>query len=662
MVDLFHEDFVDYGEAMIQGLQALRAQEPMSLPDFAEAHFFLPPGSSGVPGPWLTAPFQRGILLAIGNDDANRIVIQKPARVGYTKMLAASIVYFATRKRRSLCLWQPTDTDAKDFVRDEIEPLFEYCPVFSESLIADPNNAKDPRNTASRKEFRGATVNFKGGKSAANYRRMTLDVALLDEYDGFDSIIKGADGKAEGSALMLANVRITDSPYGRIVLGSTPTVRGASQIESELQACDCVLERHVRCPKCEQLQKLEWGSETTTHGIKWDHGDPKTARYVCVHCHGTMEWGDINLIDSKGYWQSDKVRLIDEGEGSFVDLNTGEPCAFPDNLGFKFSTLVSPFFSWTQMVREFIAANDALQLGDRTKMMVFVNTRLGETWTDLDMQVREPEELLARREDYDPTYELPLGVVCVTAGIDVQIDRIEIEFRGWGAGEESWGIQYVKLTGDTTRVPSGDEEGEIDTIYEQLETLLRRTFRHPVYGDVPITIACIDSGYQTSNVYQFCSRDPKTFIPVKGVTGAREVVEFSGKAGDNGVYLTLVGSDNAMDVIHTRLGITQPGPGCYHWPLRDDFGPTYFTQLLAEQRVKKIKNGRPVFTWVCPPNQRNEPADTAKYNLAAIKLAQLAKGVILHRAPDRVLDKDKDKQSHADRLAQIARNMNRRGR
>jgi len=666
VTDLKHPDLVPYGQAKAMALQAMRALPPMNLPDFSERHFFLPPGSSGIPGPWVNAPFQRGIMLVIGHDDARRVVIQKPARVGYTKILAASLVYFASRRRRSTCLWQPTDSDSMEFVRDEIDPLFEYVPVFGDALLTDPDRDKDPRNTVHRKEFAGANLHFKGGKSASNYRRMTLDVALLDEYDGFDAVIRGADGKAEGSAAGLAEVRVTDSPYGRMVLGSTPTVKGASQIESELAACECVLERYVRCPRCEHMQRLEWGSETTTHGMKWDHGEPKTARYICESCHGSMEWGDINLIDAGGYWASERLRLDDSGDGEFFDRVTGEPAAFPETIGFKFSTLISPFYSWPQMVKSFLEAKDQIRReGDSSKMMVFVNTRLGETWVEGETVMQDPMKLMQRAEIY--ASEVPLGVVAITAGVDVQIDRLEIEFRGWGAGEESWGLQYVKLVGDTSQVPGQDLEGEVSTVYDQLERLLNRTFTHPVYGEMQITLACIDSGYQTSNIYEFCARNPKTWIPVKGAGGAatREVVDFSGKVNDRGVYLAIVGSDNAMDVIHTRLGLTEDGPGCYHWPKDSPgFGEMYFRQLLAEQRVKKMKAGRPYWTWVCPPNARNEPADTAKYNLAAIKLAQIAKGIVLHKAPevDQSLATGAEaKLSPLERMKAIARSMNKPG-
>lgn len=50
--------------------------------------------------------------------------------------------------------------------------------------------------------------------------------------------------------------------------------------------------------------------------------------------------------------------------------------------------------------------------------------------------------LLSRRERYNA--DLPDGVLLVTAGVDVQDDRFEVEITGWGKGYESWGILYKR--------------------------------------------------------------------------------------------------------------------------------------------------------------------------------------------------------------------------
>jgi hypothetical protein len=52
---------------------------------------------------------------------------------------------------------------------------------------------------------------------------------------------------------------------------------------------------------------------------------------------------------------------------------------------------------------------------------------------------------MARHENWG---EFPAGAFVVTAGADVQGDRVEIEFVAWGPGEESWSIDYRVVMGD----------------------------------------------------------------------------------------------------------------------------------------------------------------------------------------------------------------------
>ncbi len=73
-------------------------------------------------------------------------------------------------------------------------------------------------------------------------------------------------------------------------------------------------------------------------------------------------------------------------------------------------------------------------------MQVWVNTALGETWEDRGGEVIAPEGLAARREAFGDT--LPDGVLILTAGVDVQKDRIEAQIIGWGEGEQSWVVDH----------------------------------------------------------------------------------------------------------------------------------------------------------------------------------------------------------------------------
>ena len=68
-----------------------------------------------------------------------------------------------------------------------------------------------------------------------------------------------------------------------------------------------------------------------------------------------------------------------------------------------------------------------------------VNTFLGESWEDAGEQV-DDYAIANRRETYGS--QVPAGVVVLTAGVDVQDDRLEVEVLGHGRDEESWSIKW----------------------------------------------------------------------------------------------------------------------------------------------------------------------------------------------------------------------------
>ena len=90
--------------------------------------------------------------------------------------------------------------------------------------------------------------------------------------------------------------------------------------------------------------------------------------------------------------------------------------------------MASPWRHWEEIISEFEEAKRELkEHGDVEKMKVWINTALGETWEEKGKAVDE-DTLLSRREHYGA--DLPDGVLLVTAGVDVQDDRFEVELTG----------------------------------------------------------------------------------------------------------------------------------------------------------------------------------------------------------------------------------------
>jgi len=130
--------------------------------------------------------------------------------------------------------------------------------------------------------------------------------------------------------------------------------------------------------------------------------------------------------------------MLAEGEWRAAEPGPGKAA------GFHLSSLYSPvgWFSWADAAALFEEAQKKPEL-----LQVFINTVLGETWA-LQGDAPEWQRLYDRREDCR-IGTVPKGVQFLTAGVDIQKDRIEIDVVGWGRGKESWSADYLVLEGQT---------------------------------------------------------------------------------------------------------------------------------------------------------------------------------------------------------------------
>src|SRR5690554_2874101 len=107
-----HSALIDDAEPQLEaalscGLRAWGKPAPQTLEEWSRAHFYLSAESSYVEQAWTPWTFQRGIMATMSNDDIEEVNFKKSARVGYTKLLVAKILYTAQHKRRNQVVWQP---------------------------------------------------------------------------------------------------------------------------------------------------------------------------------------------------------------------------------------------------------------------------------------------------------------------------------------------------------------------------------------------------------------------------------------------------------------------------------------------------------------------------------------------------------------------------
>lgn len=610
---------------MRRGLKSLRAPPPLRLSEWAERYFYLSAESSYVEQRWRCYPFQRAIMDCISNDEIREVVVQKSARVGYTKMIVAAVGYFAEHRRRNQAIWQPTDEDADDFVKTEIDTMLRdvraMAGVFPEFMQRDRNN------TLRAKHFLGSVLHIRGGKAAKSYRRLSVDVAYIDELDGFDP-----DVEKEGSPVVLSGKRIEGATFPKHVLGSTPKLKHFSMIEARRLQAQRQLRYVIPCPECHVKHPLTWGGKDHAHGMKWVDGDPETVRQLCPHCGTLYSQADYLRVWDAGRWE--------DADGVWIDpsctFRTADGAAVPAPLSVAFHvwTGYSRMATWPQIVREFLAARAKAKMGDVSELKTFVNTTLGETWEE-ELEQADQHALRARAEPY-ALRECPRGVLVLTAGVDVQDRRWEVTVWGWGRGEECWVVDHMVIQGN----PADERD------WDRLDEYLKTKFAHEGGQKLQIEAVGVDTGgHFTHQSYNFCRlRSARRVLalrgstrqgnPVKGRSSLQDV-NYRGQVIKRGVRLWEVGTDTAKDLLFGRLKIDRDGPGRVHFSR--DLPAEWYTQLTAEARLLQKTATGEQWRWV-KREPRNEALDCAVYAIFAAHMLDLPRytGTMWDRLEERV--------------------------
>jgi len=562
-----------------KAIQTVAPPPDLSLSEWADTYAVLSPESAAEPGRWRTLPYQKGILDAFTDPKIERVTFMKSARVGYTKALNWAVAYHMHQDPCSILLVQPTIDDAQGYSKDEIAPMLRDVPCL-QGLVTE--GYRDSSNTILKKLFPGGSLNLVGANSARGFRRLTCRVVLFDEVDGYPPT-----AGEEGDQIALG-IRRSDTFWNRkIAIGSTPTIAGLSRVERSYLASD-QRRYFVPCPHCGEFQYLKWAQ------MKWPEGRPHEAHYVCEHCQRDIDHQQKRWMVERGEWRA--------------------TAPFTGHAGFHLwaAYSYSPNATWGKLAEEWMAAQS-----DREALKTFVNTVLGEPWTEKGETV-SGTAIYERREAYKAA--VPNGSV-ITAGVDVQDDRLEVDVVAWGDGEESWSVDYWRIYGDPARAELWEE------LYRRLSTSWLRIDG----AQIECRCVCIDSGgHFTDEVYAFSrKRGVRWAVPVKGASeGGKPIAMFPRTLNQKRVYLTHVGTDTAKELIYRRLKADEPGPGYMHFPIAPAYDAEYFQQLTAEKAVTKYRNGRPYVQWE-KLRPRNEALDCRVYALTAVRILQQHGGVAL---------------------------------
>jgi phage terminase large subunit GpA-like protein len=519
---------------------------------------------------------------AVNDPDVETIAVMKAAQVGASEALLNMLAFHIAHDPSPILFLQPTLEMAESFSKDRISTMIRDCPQLA-ALVADPKS-RDAANTLLYKSYPGGYVALAGSNSPASLASRPIRVVLCDEIDRYPISIA-----SEGDPLSLAIKRTATFWDRKIVMVSTPTVKGASRIEMAFKESD-QRKFYVPCAHCNEMQILVWGQ------VKWTSRPPEEAQYCCAHCGSLWTEAERSAAVRAGEWRA---------SASF----TG--CA-----GFHLSELVSPWRSLGEIAQDFVAAQAYPE-----RLRTFVNMSLAESWEVAATAVIEPHALSVRAEAY-ALGSVPAGVGAVVAAVDTQGDRLEYYCWGFGEGEEAWILDRVILWGDPAH----------EIVWRQLLEQLDRPLTAAGGAQIVPRVIAIDSGgLHTMQVYSFAKhnairRTPfglqtllavkgssKFDAPILGVPTSQEV-NWKGQRLAGGVKLWPVGSSAAKSLLYGRLKIETRGPGYIHFST--ELPEEFYDQLTAERLVTKYLRGFGRLEWELQRGRRNEALDTFCYSYA----------------------------------------------
>lgn len=582
----------------VHGSEGIRPDPVLSYVEWADRHFYLSRESSSEYGRYRSSrtPFVREPLEELSPESPTQVVVcMKPTQCAGTTIGLIFLCGMMDMHPGPAMMVVPTDPMGRSFSKKKLSPAIRNVPSLRGKVAAP--KSRDSGNTILVKEFQGGSLAITGAGAAASFRAESIKYLILDDFDGFEGDIEG-----EGSPEELADRRTGTFAGRKVYINSTTTTKGISNIERAFEHSSQG-HFHVPCPHCGAYQYLVWGGKDADFGIQFERdedGVVTDAWYLCEHCHQRID-------------ESHKPAML--AAGRYIHKHSERRVK-----GYRWNALYTPLGwvnDWKYIAQKFVTAAHSLKQGNPAPMKTWLNSFMSEPYEEKGDQ---PDwvKLKARCEPYQPM-NVPEGARVLTAGVDVQHNRLAVSVWGWGAGEESWLIYHIELYGDPLQ----------QEIWGQLDDLLlHRTYQHAGGTEMHVVSIGVDAsdGATTQAVRNYCrSRAPRVFA-LKGASSsgkpvisapAKVDIDWRGEHIEGGVEMWSIGTDTAKSTIYARLNSAQgPGPGYVHFyaGLEDE----YFEQLTAEKLITRWVKGYPVREWHnVRGNKRNEALDCNVYAYAA---------------------------------------------
>jgi phage terminase large subunit GpA-like protein len=558
--------------------EAVKPRERLSLSQWADAHRILSGKGASERGQWRTdrTPYLREIMDCLSDSSpVQRVVAVKSTQVGLTEVALNWLGYHVHRQLGPMLVVVPTLDVRKKWVLQRLHPMLTETECLAKLAKA---RTRDSANSEDIKDYPGALVVLSGANSPASLASMPIKHVVCDEVDRFPW-----ESGDEGDPLGLIQRRTSNFPRRKVLLISSPTIKGASRIDEEYEASD-QRQYHVPCPDCGHQQPLVWAQ------LQWN-ADRSAVWYTCTECGSAIDEHYKTPMLAAGRWVPRHPERRTRGyqiNGLYAPIGLG--------------------LTWRELVDDWLAAK-----GDLSKLKRFINTALGEAWEDERSKRLSPKGLADRAGPYR-VREVPPGCLILTAGVDTQDDRLAVQVVGWGADGRRWVIDYVELPGSPARAD----------VWDQLTELINAPLVNAWGREMQIEATAIDSGgHFTHEVYLYVRsarvRRPMAIkgssTPGRSILAARPNavdVRSSGRVIKSGVKVWMVGTEAAKHNWYNLLTSDTDQAAderLVHFPAELDI--SYYQGLIAETFDPERNR------FVLRKGKRNEPLDTAVYAMTA---------------------------------------------
>jgi phage terminase large subunit GpA-like protein len=603
--------------ALVAGaLDAFLPPQRISTADYAAANRYLFNEGGGYVGRWNhdVAPYLVEIMDALDDAEHTTVALAKPGQCGGTAIAENWFLKLACTDPANLLWYMQAQPALEAYVKRTINPMIAQHKELQRRL--GPNRTDDSLKF---KGFLGMAVELLPA-TFANLTNKAAGRIIADEYDGYT--IGSTDG---GYADPKALLDVRRSTFGResklFCLSHPDRAEGAKpeKWNAGIMSLYRDSDRRIwwwRCPHCEMWSSPNPGAAYVTT-LEYNEKLPLdqiafSAHLLCPHNGCLIADHERRGMNLTGRWV---------GLGQHIDPETGEitgQLARRDIAGFWIVGIMSPFLfggigglaaSLAKAQREFEDTGSDASLRQVVVKQVGCGYDPPKSVGSVDAAT-----LVARADAQLALDTVANGVRFIVCAIDVQANRFELLFRGFGAGRESWIIRHqvirdvlpatdgaawdtmlreaaaaeFKLADGSGRVMrvlgvGYDSQGEAGVAVQGLEAWRRARKDNrarsmgliagrPAYRLLPLRGGSV-------------SKNPR---PLQVVRPDARADRRSGARGD--VPVGLFAPNWFKDQAAAQLATGEIGPGYVHIPaaLLSPAPPhSFFEQLVAERRDKR---------------------------------------------------------------------------